>query len=166
MEFQLPNIDGEELTIEKIQEAMEAGKLTSKDLVIYYLYRIAKYDKASPNINAILEINPDAIFLAESLDHERKKKGKRGPLHGVPILLKDNIETGDKMHTSAGMLALENHVSQKDAFLVKKLRDAGAIILGKTNMTELANGMSLKMWAGYSARGGQTLNPYGPGEFF
>ncbi|ENQ3105271.1 amidase [Bacillus cereus] len=166
MEFQLSNIDGEELTIAKIQEAMEAGKLTSRELVMYYLYRIAKYDKAGPNINAILEMNPDVIFLAESLDYERKKKEKRGPLHGIPVLLKDNIETGDKMHTSAGMLALENHVSQKDAFLVKKLRDAGAIILGKTNMTELANGMSLKMWAGYSARGGQTLNPYGPGEFF
>lgn len=166
MEFQLNNIDGEELTITMIQELMEDGKLTAKELVMYYLYRIAKYDKADPNINAILEINPDAIFLAESLDYERKKKGKRGPLHGIPVLLKDNIETGDKMHTSAGMLALENHVSQKDAFLVNKLRDAGAIILGKTNMTELANGMSLKMWAGYSARGGQTLNPYGPGEFF
>ncbi|PEA54936.1 amidase [Bacillus pseudomycoides] len=166
MEFQLNNMDGEELTITKIQEALEDGKLTSRDLVMYYLYRIANYDKAGPNINAILEINPDAIFLAESLDYERKKKGKRGPLHGIPVLLKDNIETGDKMHTSAGMLALENHVSQKDSYLVKKLRDAGAVILGKTNLTELANGMSLKMWAGYSARGGQTLNPYGPGEFF
>ncbi|MFD0771783.1 amidase family protein [Bacillus sp. CGMCC 1.60114] len=166
MEFHLHNIDVEEQTITMIQEAMENGKFTSRELVMYYLYRIAKYDKAGPNINAILEMNPDAIFLAESLDHERKKKGKRGPLHGIPVLLKDNIETGDKMHTSAGTLALENHVSQKDAFLVKKLRDAGAIILGKTNMTELANGMSLKMWAGYSARGGQTLNPYGPGEFF
>jgi amidase len=166
MEFTFEKIIGEELTIRKIQEAMETGELTSKELVMYYLLRIAKYDQSGPKINSILEINPDAIFIAEGLDHERKTKGVRGPLHGIPVLLKDNIETHDKMHTSAGTIALENHISNKDAFLVEKLREAGAIIMGKTNMTELANGMSLSMWAGYSSRGGQVLNPYGPGEFF
>ncbi|WP_427138861.1 amidase family protein [Psychrobacillus psychrodurans] len=156
----------EELTISDIQDAMEKGDLTSKELVMYYLYRIAKYDQDEPNINSVLEINPDAIFIAEALDHERKIKGTRGPLHGIPILLKDNIETCDSMHTSAGTLALENYTASKDAFLVEKLRDAGAVILGKTNMTELANGMSSKTWAGYSSRGGQVLNPYGDSDLF
>ncbi|QQZ09077.1 amidase family protein [Heyndrickxia vini] len=155
----------EERTITQIQAAMAAGELTSKDLVMYYLLRIAKYDQDGPKINSILEINPDAIFIAEGLDHERKTKGARGPLHGIPVLLKDNISTKDYMHTSAGTLALENYISEKDAFLVEKLREAGAVILGKTNMTELANGMSSKMWAGYSTRGGQVVNPYGS-EFF
>ncbi|MEK4084154.1 amidase family protein [Psychrobacillus sp. FSL K6-1415] len=156
----------EELTISDIQDAMEKGDLTSKELVMYYLYRIAKYDQDEPNINSVLEINPDAIFIAEAMDHERKIKGIRGPLHGIPILLKDNIETCDSMHTSAGTLALENYTASKDAFLVEKLREAGAVILGKTNMTELANGMSSKMWAGYSSRGGQVLNPYGDSDLF
>lgn len=166
MELKFTRILREELTIHDIQFAMGNGELTSRELVMYYLYRIAKFDQDRPMINSILEINPDAIFIAEGLDAERKEKGSRGPLHGIPVLLKDNIETKDSMHTSAGMLALENHLSERDAFLVEKLRKAGAVILGKTNMTELANGMSLTMWAGYSARGGQTLNPYGPGEFF
>ncbi|WP_421385458.1 amidase family protein [Bacillus salacetis] len=156
----------EELNVMEVQEALEAGYFTSKELVMYYLDRIAKYDKRGPEINSILEINPDAIFIAEGLDHERKQKGSRGPLHGIPVLLKDNIETNDSMHTSAGALALQDYLSPHDAFLVKRLREEGAIILGKTNMTELANGMSLSMFAGYSSRGGQVLNPYGPGEFF
>lgn len=156
----------EELTVDEIQEAMAAGVITSKELVMYYLDRIAKYDQGGPKINSILEINPEAIFIAEGLDHERETIGARGPLHGIPVVLKDNIETNDKMHSSAGMIALENHLSTKDAFLVKKLRDAGAVIMGKTNMTELANGMSSEMWAGYSSRGGQTLNPYGDPTLF
>ena len=151
----------EELTIKDIQDGMGNGELTSKELVMYYLYRIAKLDQDGPNLNSVLEINPDAIFLAEALDNERKIKGIRGPLHGIPVFLKDNIETCDSMHTSAGTLALENNIASKDAFLVEKLRIAGAVILGKTNMTELANGMSTDMWAGYSSRGGQVLNPYG-----
>jgi amidase len=151
----------DELTINEIQVAMEKGIVTSKELVMYYLHRIAKYDQGGPRLNSILEINPDAIFIAEGLDYERKTKGPRGPLHGIPVVLKDNIETYDSMHTSAGSIALENHIASQDAFLVKKLREAGAIILGKTNMTEFANGMSTEMWAGYSSRGGQVLNPYG-----
>ncbi|MFJ8413798.1 amidase family protein [Bacillus paramycoides] len=164
MEIQFNTLLQKELTIHDIQTAMEEGKLTSKELVMYYLYRIAKYDQDGPKINSILEINPDAIFIAEALDHERKTKGVRGPLHGIPVLLKDNIETNDSMHTSAGTIALEHNISSQDAFLVTKLREAGAIIIGKANMTELANGMSFEMWAGYSARGGQTINPYGTGK--
>ncbi|HDR7435934.1 MULTISPECIES: amidase family protein [unclassified Bacillus (in: firmicutes)] len=164
MEMQFNALLQKELNIHDIQAAMEAGQLTSKELVMYYLHRIAMYDQVGPKINSILEINPDAIFMAEALDHERKTKGVRGPLHGIPVLLKDNIETNDSMHTSAGTIALEQHISSEDAFLVTKLREAGAVIIGKTNMTELANGMSFDMWAGYSARGGQTINPYGTGE--
>ncbi|ALC90651.1 amidase [Bacillus sp. FJAT-18017] len=156
----------EELTIYDIQRAMEKGVVTSKELVMYYLYRIAKYDQDGPRINSVLEINPDAIFIAEALDHERNTMGVRGPLHGIPVLLKDNIETSDSMHTSAGTMALENYIAEKDAFLVEKIRKAGAVILGKTNMTELANAMSTTMWAGYSSRGGQVLNPYGDPDLF
>jgi amidase len=166
MEIKFNNFFREELSINDIQGAMENGEITSKELVMYYLYRIAKYDQDGPKINSILEINPDAIFIAEALDHERITKGIRGPLHGIPVLLKDNIETNDSMHTSAGTIALENHISNNDAFLVEKLRQAGAVILGKTNMTELANGMSSEMWAGYSSRGGQVLNPYGDANLF
>lgn len=119
------------------------------------------FDQSGPMINSIMEMNPDAIYSAEALDQERKLSGARSLLHGVPVLLKGNIETNDKMHITAGALALENHVSSNDAFLVQKLRDAGAIILAKTNMTEWANGMSSSMWAGYSSIGGQTKNPYG-----
>lgn len=166
MRLQFTDFLQEELTISEIQMAMENGEITSKELVMYYLHRIAKYDQDGPKINSILEINPDAIFIAEALDYERETKGVRGPLHGIPVVLKDNIETNDSMHTSAGTLALENHISSHDAFLVEKLREAGAVILGKANMTELSNGMSNTMWAGYSARGGQVLNPYGDAELF
>lgn len=156
----------EELSIDVLQEAMEKGLITSKELVMFYLYRIANFDQDGPQINSMLEINSEAIFIAEALDNERNIKGVRGPLHGIPIVIKDNIETKDSMHTSAGTIALENHIASNDAFLVKKLRKAGAVILGKTNMTELANGMSSEMWAGYSSRGGQTLNPYGDPTLF
>ena len=166
MEFKFNEFYKEELTIYEIQSAMENRLVTSKELVMYYLYRIAKFDQDGPRINSILEINPDAIFIAEALDNERNIKGVRGPLHGIPVLLKDNIETSDSMHTSAGTIALENYLADKDAFLVEKLREAGAVILGKTNMTELANAMSSTMWAGYSSRGGQVLNPYGGPDLF
>lgn len=154
----------EELTISDIQGAMEEGQITAKELTMYYLSRIAAYDQAGPCLRSVLEVNPDAIFIAEALDQERLRKGARGPLHGIPILLKDNIETCDHMHTSAGTLALAQHLPDQDAFLVRKLREAGAVLLGKANMTELANGMASEMWAGYSARGGQTDHPYGPGR--
>lgn len=162
--FQMKNFDIEEASIIELQDAMELGEITSRELVFYYLSRIAMYDQNGPHINAIMEINPDAIFIAEALDLERIRKGSRGALHGIPILVKDNIETGDKMHTSAGALALAQHVSKQDAFLIRMLREAGAIILGKTNMTEWANGVSSTMWAGYSSKGGQVAHPYG--EYF
>ncbi|WHY20264.1 amidase family protein [Paenibacillus sp. G2S3] len=149
-----------EATIPEIQAALEAGELTSKQLVLMYYERIADHDKNGLTINSVLEINPDALFIAESLDVERAINGSRGPLHGIPVLLKDNINTGDKMHTSAGSLALANSFAGEDAFIVSKLREAGAIIMGKANMTEFANFMTTGMPSGYSSRGGQVLNPY------
>ncbi|MDC3412704.1 amidase family protein [Aquibacillus sp. 3ASR75-11] len=148
-----------------MQKAMEANQTTSLELTKNYLERIAKYDKSGPSINAISEINPDALHIAEALDAERVTKGVRGLLHGIPILLKDNIDTGDHMHTSAGSVALENHFAEADSFVAKKLREAGAVLLGKANLTEWANFMTEGMPNGYSSRGGQVLNPYGPGKF-
>lgn len=162
--FSIENMELDDMHIMDLQRAMETGQITSRQLVFYYLSRIAMLDQDGPYINAVMEINPDAIFIAEALDVERKQKGSRGMLHGIPILVKDNIETGDKMRTTAGALALEHNVAIKDAFLIKLLREAGAVILGKTNMTELANGMSSSMWAGYSSNGGQVAHPYG--DFF
>jgi amidase len=151
-----------EASIETVQEAVEKGDVSYKEIVLMYLSRIRKFNKG---VNAVLEINPDALFIAESLDLEREQKGKRGMLHGIPVLLKDNIDTADKMHTSAGSLALKDNVASTDAFIVQKLREAGAIILGKVNMTEWANFMTEGMPSGYSSRGGQVNNPYGPGKF-
>jgi amidase len=154
-----------EAAIDELQDKMKAGELTSRQLVMMYLYRIASIDSGGPKLNSVLEINPDAVHIAEVLDSERKSKGPRGPLHGIPILLKDNIDTHDKMHTSAGSLALAHSVALKDSYVAKQLRRAGAVILGKTNMTEWANFMAEDMKNGYSSRGGQVLNPYGPGSF-
>lgn len=151
----------EEATVDKLQQAMESGERTAAELVRAYTARIAAYDKQGPVLNAVLELNPDALAIAEALDAERRMQGPRGPLHGIPVLLKDNIDTADKMHTSAGSLALEGHYASNDAFLVKRLREAGAVILGKANMTEWANFMTQGMPGGYSSRGGQVLNAYG-----
>jgi amidase len=152
----------EEVTIKQIQTAFENGELTSQELVLMYLYRISVFDK---QINSILEVNPDALHIAAALDTERKESGPRSPLHGIPILIKDNIDTSDKMHTSAGSLALKNSIAQRDSFIAEQLRKAGAVILGKTNMTEWANFMAIGMRSGYSSRGGQVLNPYGLAKF-
>ncbi|MCL6459370.1 MAG: amidase [Gorillibacterium sp.] len=149
-----------EATIADIQAAMESGELTSKQLVLMYWERIAESDKNGLTINSVLELNPDALFVAEALDVERSFQGPRGPLHGIPVLLKDNIDTNDKMHTTAGSLALAHSYANEDAFLVKKLREAGVVLLGKANMTEFANFMTNGMPTGYSSRGGQVLNPY------
>ncbi|MBC8080031.1 MAG: amidase [Gorillibacterium sp.] len=149
-----------EATIADIQAAMESGELTSKQLVLMYWERILESDKNGLTINSVLELNPDALFIAEALDIERSVEGPRGPLHGIPILLKDNIDTNDKMHTSAGSLALAHSYANEDAYLVRKLRDAGVVLLGKANMTEFANFMTCGMPSGYSSRGGQVLNPY------
>ncbi|MFB3162007.1 amidase family protein [Neobacillus sp. 179-J 1A1 HS] len=152
----------EEATITQMQEKMTSGELTSRELVMMYLHRISVYDK---NIHSILEVNPDALHIASALDAERKETGARSLLHGIPILIKDNIDTADKMHTSAGSLALKDSVALRDSYVADQLRAAGAVILGKTNMTEWANFMAYGMKSGYSSRGGQVLNPYGPGQF-
>ena len=146
-----------------MQKAMESGSTSSEDIVRQYLDRIHKYDS---DIHSILEINPDAIQIARDLDQERQETGSRGKLHGIPILLKDNIDTGDKLHTSAGSVALAGSFAVTDSFVASKLRLAGAVILGKANMSEWSNFMSSTMPAGYSSRGGLVLNPYGPGEIF
>ncbi|NQX43991.1 amidase [Paenibacillus tritici] len=152
-----------EADIAGIQQEMEQGSLTSELLVSLYLERINRYDGL---LRSVLEVNPDALETARMLDLERRNKGIRGPLHGIPVLVKDNIGTSDKLHTSAGALALADHRAAEDAVVITQLRAAGAVILGKTNMTEWANFMSSAMWAGYSSRGGLVLNPYGPGELF
>src|SRR2546428_7976036 len=132
-------------------------------LTRHFLERIEAYDRRGPHLNAVLEVNPEALEIAEALDRERASTGSRGPLHGIPVLLKDNIATADRLHTSAGSLALGECVAPRDAFLVTRLREAGAGILGKANMTEWANFMTTGMPAGYSSRGGQVANPYGTG---
>nr|WP_083442661.1 amidase family protein [Paenibacillus sp. IHB B 3415] len=152
-----------EADITAMQQEMEQGNLTSEQLTRLYLERINRYDGL---LHAVLEINPDAQEIARRLDQERRDKGIRSPLHGIPVLVKDNIATSDKLHTSAGALALADYRAAEDAVVINKLRAAGAVILGKANMTEWANFMSPTMWAGYSSRGGLVLNPYGPGELF
>jgi amidase len=143
-----------------LQEAMQRGEITARKLALLYLERIAQIDQCEGGLNAVLELNPDALFIADALDAERAREHVRGPLHGIPIMLKDTINTADKMHTSAGSLALADNLAPYDAHVATRLRRAGAIILGKTNMTEFANFMGAHMPAGYSSRGGQVLSPY------
>ncbi|MDB5746904.1 MAG: amidase [Massilia sp.] len=140
--------------------AMAAGKLSSQQLVQRYLARIAAVDKAGPRLNAVIELNPDALKIASELDRERAAGKLRGPLHGIPVLLKDNIATGDRMSTSAGSLALAGVRATRDAFIAERLRAAGAVIIGKTNLSEWANMRSTSSVSGWSGRGGQTKNPY------
>jgi amidase len=149
-----------EKSIPEIRADLDAGRYTSHDLVIAYLKRIAAFDADGPKLNSILEINPEALIWADTCDAERRAGKARGLLHGIPVLIKDNIDTADLMHTSAGSLALKDHYASKDAFVAQRLRQAGAIILGKTNMTEWANWMSTKMPGGYSSLGGQVLSAY------
>jgi amidase len=146
--------------VQEQQAQMAAGKLSSKSLVQQYLARIAAIDKAGPRLNAVIELNPDALAIAEELDRERKAGKLRGPLHGIPVLIKDNIATADKMCTTAGSLALDGVRAGKDAFVARKLREAGAVIIGKTNLSEWANMRSTHSVSGWSGRGGQTRNPY------
>ncbi|WKA59548.1 amidase family protein [Planococcus shenhongbingii] len=156
-EYRLNQLD--EKTIAELQLELADGNITSEELVLMYKENISLRDK---NTNAVLEINPDALQIAQALDFERQHIGVRSPLHGIPVLIKDSMNTKDKMHTSAGSLALKDHYALEDAKIVVKLREAGAVILGKTNMTEWANFMSDKLPNGYSSRGGQVKNPYGP----
>jgi len=149
-----------EITVDELQRKMQNGEYTSHFITEMYLKRISRIDKKGPAINAVIQINPDALAIADKMDAERKANKVRSPLHGIPVLIKDNINTGDKMITSAGSLALAGHVADKDAFIIKQLREAGAVIMGKTNLSEFANFRSTRSTSGWSSRGGQTKNPY------
>lgn len=149
-----------EATIDELQQKMRDKKFTSRMLCEMYLKRIAAIDKSGPKINAVIELNKDALIIADARDKERAAGKVRGPLHGIPVLIKDNIDTGDKMLTTAGSIALMDNHASKDAFIIKKLREAGAVILGKTNLSEWANFRSEHSTSGWSSRGGQTKDPY------
>jgi len=155
-----PAFDLEEATIADLQQRMQSGRETARSLVEKYLARIDAIDKRGPSLRSVLEVNPEALAIADRLDAERKSRGPRGPLHGIPILLKDNIATADRMMTTAGSLALAGATPPKDAFIVNRLREAGAVILGKTNLSEWANFRSTHSTSGWSGRGGLTRNPY------
>ena len=150
----------DDLTIGDLQAGLASGQYTARSLVEQYQTRIASMDKQGPSLNGVLETNPDALMIADQLDAERKAGKTRGPLHGIPILIKDNIDTADRMHTSAGSLALENSVPLRDSWVADRLRAAGAVILGKTNLSEWANIRSTHSSSGWSGRGGQCKNPY------
>ncbi len=150
----------EEITISELQAGMQSGKYTSDTLVRDYFRRIDDIDRSGPKLNSVIELNPDARQIAAALDRERKDKGARGPLHGIPILIKDNIDTADRMLTTAGSLALVGSRPAQDSFVARKLREAGAVILGKTNLSEWANFRSSHSTSGWSGRGGQTKNAY------
>lgn len=150
----------EEVDITALQSAMESGKYTSRSITEHYLKRIEAIDGSGPAINSIIELNPDALSIAQDLDAERKAKGPRGPLHGIPVLVKDNLDTGDRMQTTAGSLALAGKSAPHDSFVVRRLREAGVVLLGKTNLSEWANIRSSNSTSGWSGRGGQTRCPY------
>jgi amidase len=151
----------DEITIDDLQKAFQSGQYSSRSLTEKYLARIAEIDKAGPMVNSVIELNPDALQIADALDQERKSKGPRGALHGIPMLIKDNIDTSDRMNTTAGSLALlGSRGAPNDAFVAAQLRKAGAVILGKTNLSEWANIRSSHSTSGWSGRGGLTRNPY------
>lgn len=154
------NFDLNEITIEELQQKMQSGQTTAVAITNLYLKRIATIDKAGPKLNSVIEINKDAVNIAVSLDKERKAGKIRGPLHGIPVLIKDNINTGDGMMTTAGALAMQGNIASADAFIIERLRAAGAVLLGKTNLSEWANFRSSKSTSGWSSRGGQTKCPY------
>ncbi|GAC1434988.1 MAG: amidase [Terriglobales bacterium] len=150
----------DEITLTELQAGLASGKFTAHSLTEHYLTRVQEIDKNGPTINTVIEVNPDAMAIADALDRERKERKSRGPLHGIPVLIKDNIDTADHMQTTAGSLALMGSRPTKDSFVAQKLREAGAIIFGKTNLSEWANMRSSHSTSGWSGRGGQTKNPY------
>ncbi len=150
----------QEWTIAQLQAAMRSGELTSQKITAFYLGRIAELDRTGPTLRHIIEINPDALTIAAARDAERKAGRVRGPLDGIPVIVKDNIDTADRMHTSAGSLALARSIARRDSGVAERLRAAGAVILAKTNMSEWANIRSPRSSSGWSARGGQGRNPY------
>jgi len=149
-----------EATIEGLQQKMKSGTATSRSITEAYLKRIKEIDQNGPKLKAVIELNPDALSIAQAMDAKRKAGKVRGPMHGIPVLIKDNIDSGDKMTTTAGSLALEGNHAKKDAFIVQKLRESGAVLLGKTNLSEFANFRSSHSTSGWSSRGGQTKCPY------
>ena len=153
--------DLNEATVAQLQALMAKKKLRSTELVDYYLRRIASLDQSGPTVNSVIEINPDARAIAAGLDEERRTRGARGPLHGIPVLLKDNIDTHDKMQSAAGSLGLVGAPALQDSTVAARLRAAGAVILGKTTLSEWANFRSTTATSGWSGRGGQCNNPYG-----
>ena len=156
----IPDFELSEESIGGLQDKMSSDKYTSEQITKLYLDRIDAIDKKGPLLNSVIEINPDALSIAKTLDDERKAGKVRGPMHGIPVLIKDNIDTADKMQTTAGALAMEGHIAPVDSFVATKLREAGAVILGKTNLSEWANFRSSHSCSGWSSRGGQTKNPY------
>ena len=150
----------DEATVTDLQAGMKSGKYTARSVTEKYLERINEIDKRGPAINSVIELNPDALAIADALDKEMRDKGPRGPLHGIPVLIKDNIDTADRMMTTAGSLALSGSIAPRDSFVAQRLREAGAVILGKTNLSEWANFRSSHSSSGWSGRGGQTRNPY------
>lgn len=158
---EIKEFEFDEITIDQLQAGMKSGKYTARSITEKYLERIQDVDQQGPKLNSIIELNPDALEIAEALDRERKEKGARGPLHGIPVLIKDNIDTADKMMTTAGSLALVGAPKPpRDSFVAQQLRKAGAVILGKTNLSEWANTRSSHSTSGWSGRGGLTRNPY------
>src|SRR4030095_317177 len=155
-----PSFELAEATIADLQASMQSGARTSVSIAQGYLARIDAIDRQGPMIGAIIERNPEALAIAEALDRERRDKGPRGPLHGVPVLIKDNIDTADSMARSAGTVALAEQVAKRGAFVVERLRAAGCVILAKANLSEWANFRASPSTSGWSARGGQTRNPY------
>jgi amidase len=153
-------VDLHDRSITELSQWMADGTTDAQTLVRAYLARIDAIDRSGPTLGAVLEVNPDALAIAVELDAERRRSGPRGPLHGIPILLKDNVDTADALTTTAGSLALEGHHPERDAFLVARLREAGAIVLGKANLSEWANFRSSRSSSGWSSRGGQVRNPY------
>ena len=156
----VPSFEFDEITIAELQAGMTAGKYNARAVAEKYLARIDQIDKNGPAINAVIQINPDALAIAEALDKERADKGVRGPLHGIPVMIKDNLDTADNMMTTAGSLALVGSKPSKDSTVAEKLRQAGVVILAKTNLSEWANIRSGHSTSGWSGRGGQTKNPY------
>ena len=154
------NFELDEITIDELQQKMQSGKTTAVALTKMYLNRIAAIDKAGPKLNSVIEINKQALTIAASLDKERKAGKIRGPLHGIPVLIKDNINTGDGMMTTAGAFAMQGNIATADAFIIERLREAGAVLLGKTNLSEWANFRSSRSTSAWSSRGGQTKCPY------
>jgi amidase len=156
----VPDFELDEVTVADLQAGMASGRYSAQSLVEKYVSRIESVDKSGPTVNSVIELNPDASSIAAALDREHKAGRVRGPLHGVPVLIKDNIDTADRMQTTAGSLALSGSKPVRDSFVARRLRDAGAVILGKTNLSEWANIRSSHSTSGWSGRGGLTCNPY------